>query len=657
VLHEVGIDSDVACYDYTHIMGCPEWEDADFVGDVGDHFTPSWKQVRLRGFRRPDWFSQGPFSLCLGYLEARREGRMLRARALRRLMGTSRHLAAGPGSRRVGGFVRRTARACNHWLLHPVRRRHLLWRIKAFGCDGLGRSGRFVVLLLLRLSRLTRRRPTGPGRDPRIPDCHRRRQAARSLADRWLGRRTLDRLRPLRPVALPVLRTACIVGAGIAQGILFAGAFIGRVTQRGPEFVRRVARSAIGTVIFGLKRLGPLMPNPGADPLHQLPPAEDPVGDGFDFDARVAELLHAWREVFPDRSDPLTAADAEPYRHAIPRWRRLFRHFDVVEAYSTDPILTMLAGDVPYVAYEHGTIRDIPFADSATGRLTALAYRLADAVIITNPDCREAAERLGIERYRFVPHLIDRKYSDPAIAGGRLPDGIAGTYIFCPARHDFEVKGSHILIRAFAAFAADHPDVSLVMTRWGTDLDRSLALAEELGIRDRMVLAGPFHIHDLIRVTARARVLVDQFRFGVFGGIGPTALACGTPLITRLDHEKSAWCMERAPVWDARDEASCLQALRDVFAGDPVEQRRSLREWMERNYWHGDVATRHVELLLDAVDRHAVPSRSEAATVADAAGDVRHARDAGDTHAPAAPGLDAGLIAATPGAGPVAGRP
>ena len=44
---EAGIDCDVLCYDYYHIMGCPEWEDADFTGSVTDDF-------------RPEWFRSGP---------------------------------------------------------------------------------------------------------------------------------------------------------------------------------------------------------------------------------------------------------------------------------------------------------------------------------------------------------------------------------------------------------------------------------------------------------------------------------------------------------------------------------------------------------------------------------------------------------------------
>ena len=80
LLREAGLDCDVLCHDYYHIMGCPEWEDADFDGPVGDHFRPQWKDLDLHGYRRPAWFAQGPLWSSLRYLIVRREGRAWRAK-------------------------------------------------------------------------------------------------------------------------------------------------------------------------------------------------------------------------------------------------------------------------------------------------------------------------------------------------------------------------------------------------------------------------------------------------------------------------------------------------------------------------------------------------------------------------------------------------
>jgi glycosyltransferase involved in cell wall biosynthesis len=438
VLNDAGFDCDVICYDYYHIMSCPEWEDADFRGEVDDQYTPDWSRVDLKGFERPAWFAQGPRSMAIDYLMTRRRGQ--------------------------------------------TRWASMFWR-------------------------------------------------GMKLAPR--------------------------------------------------------PRHIAGAIKRRLRR----------------PPAECETQA---FDRRVTELIDEFDRRFPDREDRLVAADFEQYRSVVPEWKRLFEMYDLIEAYSTDPILPMLAGNRPYIAYEHGTIRDIPFAADARGRLTSLAYALADATIITNPDCLVAAERLGVRHRVAIPHLIDKKYFDSSIApDASWANAVESPYVFCPARHDWAIKGTNILIDAFAAIAADHPGLKLVMTSWGADIDRSMARLRHHGLADRVVLSPPLHIHDLIRMTRGAEVLVDQFRYGVFGGIGPTALAVGTPLVTHLDHSKSDWCMEPPPYFEAYDVETCERALRDALGAKSPRYAERLERWVRRNYWHGDVVTRHAELFHERA--HAQP--------------------------------------------------
>ena len=41
IQRSLGIEADVLCYDYYHIMGTPEWEDTDIQGSL-DNFHPDW---------------------------------------------------------------------------------------------------------------------------------------------------------------------------------------------------------------------------------------------------------------------------------------------------------------------------------------------------------------------------------------------------------------------------------------------------------------------------------------------------------------------------------------------------------------------------------------------------------------------------------------
>ena len=68
-----GIEADTICYNYYHIMGCPEWEVASFDGRI-DSLFPDWWATELDGWQRPDWFVQGPVGESLSYLRAKNAG-------------------------------------------------------------------------------------------------------------------------------------------------------------------------------------------------------------------------------------------------------------------------------------------------------------------------------------------------------------------------------------------------------------------------------------------------------------------------------------------------------------------------------------------------------------------------------------------------------
>ena len=79
LLNDSGVESHVLCYDYYHLMGCPEWEECLFDSSVLDHNRPDWFSLQL-DYERPYWFAQGEISDCLEYLQAVNAGQTHRAR-------------------------------------------------------------------------------------------------------------------------------------------------------------------------------------------------------------------------------------------------------------------------------------------------------------------------------------------------------------------------------------------------------------------------------------------------------------------------------------------------------------------------------------------------------------------------------------------------
>jgi len=142
--------------------------------------------------------------------------------------------------------------------------------------------------------------------------------------------------------------------------------------------------------------------------------------DADDFAARAQALIDEFRRRFPDRADALSRPDLVfPYEHFYHSLKRLLQEYDIIQGYSTDPFWPLLCDKRPYIGYEHGTLRDIPYAATRQGRVTTLGYALADGVFITNGDCRPAITRLGLSNAVPMIHPIDeRVYTDCAQASG-----------------------------------------------------------------------------------------------------------------------------------------------------------------------------------------------------------------------------------------------
>src|SRR5690606_22391056 len=85
----------------------------------------------------------------------------------------------------------------------------------------------------------------------------------------------------------------------------------------------------------------------------------------------IRATIERFDAAFPDRKDRLSEEELRPYIACLPEWQALFDHYDIVQAYATDPLLPMLAGKHPYIGFEHGTLRDFTLGDSAICRLTA----------------------------------------------------------------------------------------------------------------------------------------------------------------------------------------------------------------------------------------------------------------------------------------------
>lgn len=336
--------------------------------------------------------------------------------------------------------------------------------------------------------------------------------------------------------------------------------------------------------------------------------------------AFVGSFCADFRAAYPGANKPLTPGDVLEW---LPRSRgfgAIMRQYDLLHCFALDPIYAMLgAPDKPFVAYEHGTMREFPFEDSARGRLYALALKKASAVLISNADCNRSAERLGLSNYRFIPHIVDDelfRVGESPLRDDLLASSNAQYILVAPARHHWKnfpqglenswSKRNDIMIRGLGRLRSNRPDLKflVVMFEWGREVELSKALIAECGLADRVrwfpICSKPM----LKKFYGAADLVLDQFNAGIgtFGAVVPEAFACAKPVMLNYREDLHRWCFpELPPVIAASDEQEVANMLSSLLS--QPDRLRDLgqrgREWFLRYHSAGRV----IDDLIDVYSR------------------------------------------------------
>jgi glycosyltransferase involved in cell wall biosynthesis len=337
------------------------------------------------------------------------------------------------------------------------------------------------------------------------------------------------------------------------------------------------------------------------------------------------QLIDEFAAAYPDRRDQLTLADIVDAKPRAEAHAPLFALYPLVQAYSLDPISVLVNNPAqPLICFEHGTMREFPFEESARGRLYALALKKAERIFITNADCNRAAERLGLKHYTFIPHPVDEELyrPGPSPIGDRWRRERGCEFIFlAPARHHWKhcppglenswFKRNDILIRALGRFFAARPSIKalVVFFEWGQEVALSKALIEECGFADRVVWE-PIASKPVMRDYYNAAdVVFDQFNAGIgtFGTVVPEALASAKPVLLNYKKELHTWCFpELPPAVHAATEDEIAHHVTALVADAAyrAELGRRGREWFMRHHSSRLVVDRMIDVYLEIAERH-----------------------------------------------------
>ncbi|MFH7044213.1 glycosyltransferase family 4 protein [Paucibacter sp. JuS9] len=159
-------------------------------------------------------------------------------------------------------------------------------------------------------------------------------------------------------------------------------------------------------------------------------------------------------------------------------------------------------------------------ADASIGVCRALIDVLRDWGL---PEQKLHVFRNGVDLERFRP-------TDQAKAREELGLVGAGPWLISVG-YLVERKGHHLSIEALAQLGKSHPEARLVLVGQGEEERALRALAQRLGVADRVIFAGPQPNVDLYRWYSAADLFILASSREGWANVLLESMACGTPVV------------------------------------------------------------------------------------------------------------------------------
>lgn len=527
-----GIHADVLNNDYKHIMGCPEWEDAEFVDSWGDDFDPDFNKACKTGFKKPSWFYTGTREQAIQKIinNYKIEKEFLKDKNL-----SKSNLILEEKNQDDNFVIVGTTKTSKNFLffkkLYWYRKELLIITLKKF----------HLYKYLVQIMHLNRNLKKINSKLERYKTYNRIIRFSKKF---------LIKFKLIKKIIRKIILLIQIIIFEIRKIIIF---------PRKISFIKTLSEIVISYYKY----------------LFRYPKLN-----------REINLFSLIKSLIG-------------FYQAALLYSQLNEIYDVIQAYAIEPIyFSLIKHKTPLIAFEHGTIRQIPFNFNLLGILTARAYKKAQFCFITNADNIVAAKKLKLNSFGFIPHPINEEHTQNEDFIKNNKAKLHSKYscdeiIFHPSRHDWGldndksmIKGNDIFFEGFATYLKEVNKKSIcITTEWGISVDSTKKLIKDLNIEDRVIWTNPLPNIEFIKLLSLTDIVADQFYLGAFGSLTPKALMLGIPVLLYLDKDKHNWALEEMPpVLNTSSSDNVFKALKDLYINP--ELRKSIskhsKEWYHK---------------------------------------------------------------------------
>lgn len=252
-------------------------------------------------------------------------------------------------------------------------------------------------------------------------------------------------------------------------------------------------------------------------------------------------------------------------------------------------VITARGSDITQIAHISGPRRMIQDAIGKAAALVSVSAALGDGLVnLGAPRSKVHVLRNGIDTAMFRP--MDRTLSRGVLGvSGRVLVSVGGL---------IERKGHDRTIQALALL----PGYTLLIAGQGPERDALQALAQRLGVADRVRLLGPIPHALLAEVFSAADASVLSSSREGWANVLLESMACGTPVVASRIPGNPEVVQEQAAglVVDDNTPEGIAAGISRLFEGLP--DRAATRAYAERFGW-GETTQGQIELFRCVVGR------------------------------------------------------
>ncbi|MDI6751586.1 MAG: glycosyltransferase family 4 protein [bacterium] len=245
-------------------------------------------------------------------------------------------------------------------------------------------------------------------------------------------------------------------------------------------------------------------------------------------------------------------------------------------------------------------------------------------IVVLTPYQIGTAERLGLKRLRFLPHVLDTELFGPMEdeqkkeERERLKKELNCDLIFFQATRQVwtderkkesftDCKGNDKLFRGFAKFLkVTNKRVKLIVIEKGWDVEESKRLIDELGITNYVVWKKPMEKRKLVWYYNMADIVFDQFEIGVLALSAIEPMACGVPVFSYVTSAPDGFFYpDMPPIINIRTEDEIFNHLCELAKDEEKRDRigKNSLEWIRKYCSWEKAIEKYLELYKEVLSQ------------------------------------------------------